>query len=159
MRASDHGTTRMTRLLRATLKHVGMKPALALLCLLALVSCATVANQRSKYDQAVYAWSGFIRWGDFEGAMNLIDPEVRKDIELTPLQLERYKQVQISAYRDVGAKVDMDAGTSVRDIEIGVINRHTMAERTVRYREVWRWDADAKAWWLTSPLPDLWDGQ
>ena len=149
----------MTRLLRATLKHACMKPALALLCLLALASCATLANQRTKLDQAMYAWSGYIRWGDFEGAMNLIDPEERKKIQLTPLQLERYKQVQISAYRDVGGTTDMDAGTSMREIEIGVINRHNMAERTVRYRETWRWDADAKAWWLTTALPDLWEGQ
>ena len=143
----------------ASIKPASIKPALALLCLLALAACATVANQRNKYDQAVYAWSGFIRWGDFEAAMNLIDPEVRKEIQLTPLQLERYRQVQISTYRDVGATVDMDGGKSVRDIEIGVINRHTMAERTVRYRETWRWDADAKAWWITSALPDFWDGQ
>ena len=143
----------------ARTRLASMRPALALLCLLALAACATMANQRTKYDQAVYAWSGFIRWGDFEGAMNLIDPEVRKGIELTPLQLERYRQVQISTYRDVGATVDMDSGKSVRDIEIGVINRHTMAERTVRYREVWRWDPVAKAWWITTPLPDLWEGQ
>ena len=149
----------MTRLLRATLKHAGIKPAFVLLCLFALAACATMANQRVKYDQAVYAWSGFIRWGDFEGATSLIDPKEREKLELTPLQMERYKQVQIASYRDVGAKVDMEAGTSIRDIEIGVINRHTMAERTVHYREVWRWDPEAKAWWITTPLPDLWEGQ
>lgn len=136
-----------------------LRPVFAVACLLALAACASIANQSTKLDQAQYAWSGAIRWGDFEGAMNLIDPEERKKIELTPLQLERYKQVQISSYRDVGTSTDMDAGKSVRDIEIGVINRHTMAERTVRYREVWRWDAEAKAWWITSPLPDLWEGQ
>ena len=133
--------------------------ALALLCLLALGACASTGTQRNKLDHAVYAWSGAIRWGDFEGAMNLIDPEVREKVELTPLQLERYKQIQISSYRDMGTSTDMEAGTSVRDIEIGVINRHTMAERVVRYRETWRWDAEAKTWWLTSELPDLWEGQ
>ena len=138
---------------------LALKPAFVALCLLALVACASIANQSTKLDQAQYAWSGAIRWGDFEGAVNLIDPKVRQKLEVTPLQLERYKQVQISSYRDVGASSDMDAGTAVRDIEIGVINRHTMAERTVRYREVWRWDSEAKAWWLTSTLPDLWEGQ
>ena len=144
----------MTRLLQAC-----MKPLVVLLTLLALASCASTGTQRTKLDQAQYAWSGAIRWGDFEGAANLIDPKVREKMELTPLQLERYKQIQISSYRDVGASSDFDAGTAVRDIEIGVINRHTMAERVVRYRETWRWDAEAKAWWLTSPLPDLWEGQ
>lgn len=133
--------------------------ALGLLCLLALTGCASTGTQSNKLDQAQYAWSGAIRWGDFEGAANMIDPKVREKMELTALQLERYDQVQISSYRDVGARSDFEAGTAARDIEIGVINRHTMAERVVRYRETWRWDAEAKAWWLTSQLPDLWGGQ
>jgi hypothetical protein len=144
----------MTRLLQVFRTSV-----LLLLSLLALAGCASSGTQGTKLDQAQYAWSGAIRWGDFEGAVNLIDPKVREKLELTPLQLERYKQIQISSYRDVGTSTDLDAGKAVRDIEIGVINRHTMAERIVRYREVWRWDAEAKAWWLTSSLPDLWDGQ
>jgi hypothetical protein len=158
MRATALGTACMKRLYQA-FNPLALKPAFVALCLLTLVACASIANQSTKLDQAQYAWSGAIRWGDFEGAVNLIDPKVREKMEVTPLQLERYKQVQISSYRDVGASSDMDAGTAVRDIEIGVINRHTMAERTVRYREVWRWDAEAKAWWLTSTLPDLWEGQ
>ena len=133
--------------------------AFVLSCPFVLASCASTGTQSNKLDQAQYAWSGSIRWNDFEGAVGLIDPKVREKIELTPLQLERYKQVQISSYRDVGTSTDLEAGTSVRDIEIGVINRHTMAERVVRYREKWRWDAEAKAWWLTSELPDLWEGQ
>jgi hypothetical protein len=130
----------------------------ALLCLLTLTSCASAAGKSNKLDQAQYAWSAAIRWGDFEGAVNMIDPEVREKVAPTALQLERYKQIQISAYRDIGTSTDIKAGKSVRDIEIGVINRHTMAERTVRYREIWRWDAKNKSWWLTSSLPDLWDG-
>jgi hypothetical protein len=144
----------MTRLLAAL-----RLPAFALL-LLALGACASSSgNAGTRLEQAQYAWSGLIRWGDFEGAVNMIDPQVREKLEFTPLQMERYRQVQISSYRDAGASADLEAGTAVRDIEIGVINRHTMAERTVRYRETWRWDAEAGTWWLAGPLPDLWDGQ
>lgn len=144
----------MTRLLQAC-----VKPIAGLLFLFALAGCASTGTQSTKLEQAQYAWSAAIRWGDFEGGTNLIDPKVREKTVLTPLQLERYKQVQISSYRDTGASSDFETGTAVRDIEIGVINRHTMAERVVRYRETWRWDAEAKAWWLTSALPDLWEGQ
>jgi hypothetical protein len=130
-----------------------------LCCLLLLAGCPATAGQSNKLDKLQYAWSGAIRWGDFESAVNLIDPKVRAEKTPSALELERYKQVQISSYRDIGASSDFDTGEAVRDIEIGVINRHTMAERTVRYRETWRWDAEAKTWWVTSPLPDLWDGQ
>lgn len=132
---------------------------LAVLCLLTVASCASAGGKSNKLEQAQYTWSAAIRWGDFEGAINMIDPAVREKAPPTALQLERYKQVQISAYRDIGTSTDMKAGKSVRDIEIGVINRHTMAERTVRYREIWQWDKEAKTWWITSELPDLWDGQ
>lgn len=140
----------MRRLLR-------LLPALAAVLLLA--ACATGGRQGDLLDSAQYDWSGAIRWGDFEGALNLVDPAKRADLAPTAVELERYKQIQISSYRDVGASRDLDAGTAVRDIQIGVVNRHTQAERTVRYRETWRWDPQARAWRNTSGLPDLWDGQ
>lgn len=147
-----------TNLLHTNSLHAMWKTA-ALGLLLALAGCATNPGQRDGLERNQYAWAGAIRWGDFEGALNLIDPLVREKNPPTPLQLERYKQVQISSYRDVGADSDMEQGTAVRDIDIGVINRHTQAERTVRYRERWRWDAESRVWWLVSELPDLWDGQ
>lgn len=135
-------------------------PAL-LAALSALTGCATAAKstQREALDSSQYTWSAAIRWGDFEGAVNLVDPELNAKNPPTALELERYKQVQISAYRDLGENRDIEAGTAVREIDIGVINRHTQGERTVRYRETWRWDAEAKTWWVTSGLPDLWAGQ
>ncbi|GAB6196453.1 hypothetical protein [Lysobacter xanthus] len=102
------------------------------------------------------AWSAAIRWGDFEGAVNLLDPELRATQTPSSLEVARYKLVQISGYRDLGASVDFKAGKAVRDVDIGVVNRNTLAERTVRYRETWRWDPQAKTWWVTSGLPDLW---
>jgi hypothetical protein len=141
------------------LSNLFRTPAFALLCLLLLASCASSGAQSTKLEQAQYAWSGAIRWGDFEGALNLIDPQLRDKGPPSALELERYKQIQVSAYRDVGASADLKAGTAVRDIEIGVINRHTQAERSMRYRERWRWDPVAKTWWLTSGLPDFWAGQ
>ena len=47
----------------------------------------------------------------------------------------------------------------MRGIEIGVINRHTLAERTLRYRERWRWDPEGGSWWIEGGLPDLWAGE
>lgn len=129
--------------------------------LLGLAGCASTGKETkgNQLDKAQYAWSAAIRWGDFDGAANLLDPRLRDEHPPTPVELERYKQVQISAYRDLGASADFQGGTATRDIEIGVINRHTQTERSVRYREQWRWDPEAKTWWLTTGLPDLWAGQ
>ena len=133
----------------------------ALFCILALAllaGCPKSGDDRNNLDKAQYAWSAAIRWGDFEGAWQLVDPEVRKQKPLTEFDLSRYRQVQISGYRDRGMSTAGD-GAVIRDVEIGVINRNTLAERSVRYRERWRYDEAAGTWWLVSGLPDLWQGE
>ena len=128
---------------------------LLLCCLVLLAGCPKSASKGSALDEVQYAYSAAIRWGDFEGAWNLVDPEVRKAHPLTDVDFSRYKQVQISSYRDLGGTT-LGSGEVVRDVEIGVINRNTLTERTVRYRERWRYDAQARNWWLVTGLPDLW---
>jgi hypothetical protein len=132
---------------------------LILLCVLALAGCASSSPAATALDAAQYAWSGAIRWGDFDGAATLVDPKVREADPLTELELKRYEHVQITSYRDRGASRNIEAGTAARQIEIGVVNRHTMAERTISYTETWRWDEQGKTWWVTSGLPDLWSGE
>ena len=125
-------------------------------CLVLLAGCPkTHVSKGTALDEIQYTYSAAIRWGDFEGAYNLVDPKVREERPLTDVDFSRYKQVQISGYREQGGTVSPN-GEVVRDIEIGVINRNTLAERSVRYRERWRYDEAAKTWWLTSGLPDLW---
>ena len=131
---------------------------LLLCCLALLAGCPKSASKGSALDEAQYDYSAAIRWGDFEGAWQLVDPEVRKQKPLTEFDLSRYKQVQISGYRDHGMSTAGD-GAVIRDIEIGVINRNTLAERSVRYRERWHWDETQKRWWLRSSLPDFWEGE
>lgn len=137
-----------------TLRLIGF-----LLAALALAACASIASssQRDALQRAQYDWSAAIRWGDIEGAWTLVDPDYRQAHPLTDLELERYKQVQVSGYRELGAQEAPD-GTAMREIEIGVVNRHTQVERSTRYTERWRYDAQAKRWWLVSGLPDFWTG-
>ena len=131
-----------------------------LLSVLLLAGCASAGGgtRGDKLYEAQNAYSGAVRWGDFEGAWTLIDPELRKKQPMTDLQLARYGQIQVSGYRDIGSS-NLEDGTTVRDIEIGVVNRHTLAERSIRYRERWKWDEEGKRWWLQSTLPDFWGGE
>lgn len=129
-----------------------------LLALLALGGCAAgKIDRNSALEQVQYAYSAAIRWGDFEGAWNQIDPAYRNAHPMSELEFERYKQVQISAYHDVAAQVGPTIAT--REIQIGVINRNTLVEREAHYTERWRYDPAAKTWWLETGLPDLWQEQ
>lgn len=130
---------------------------LAMSFALLLPGCASASKQRSALDGAQYAWSAAVRWNDLRGAWQMVDPDYRAAHPATELDFERYAQVQVTGYRDTGGQAGPDE--AVREVEIGVINRHTMAERTVRYTERWRWDAAAGTWWITDGLPDLWAGE
>ncbi len=125
--------------------------------LLLLAGCASTGKEMSALQRAQYDWSAAIRWGDFEGAWNMVDPEWRDAHPLSDLQFERYRQVQVSHYRDLASSPG--ESEALREIQIGVINRHTMAERTLRYTEQWRYDPDKKTWWITGGLPDFWSGE
>lgn len=139
-----------------------MRKPLAILLLacfaaFAMAGCASTGKQMSALDRAQYDWSAAIRWGEFEGAWSLVEPAYRDAHPMTDLAFERYKQVQVSHYRELASQPGETE--AMREIEIGVINRHTMAERTQRYTERWRYDAEAGRWWLASGLPDFWDGE
>ncbi|MCD9032475.1 hypothetical protein LDO32_12135 [Luteimonas sp. Y-2-2-4F] len=136
--------------------RIGWVAALALAALL-LAGCATGGKRTEALERQQYAYSAAIRWGDFEGAWNLVDPQVREARPMSDLEFQRYGQIRVSGYRELAAQADAD--TAVREIQIGVINQHTMAERTVRYTEAWRYDAEAGRWWLSSGLPDFWAGE
>ena len=137
--------------------HRWLLRVLLLACLALLAGCPKSASKGTALEQVQYDYSAAIRWGDFEGAWQLVDPEVRKQKPLTEFDLSRYRQVQISGYRDRGMSTAGD-GAVIRDIEIGV-NRNTLSERNVRYRERWRYDEAAGTWWLVTGLPDLWQGE
>lgn len=145
-----------THAMTPTIKPVFPRsPLLALFAiLLALAGCATTSDRGDALRQAQYDWSAAIRWGDFEGAWSLVDPEYRQAHPMTALEFSRYDQVRISAYHESGATVSGD--TASRRVQLGVVNRNTQVQREVGYLEQWRYDPVAERWWVSSGLPDLW---
>lgn len=131
---------------------------MVLLLVAAPADAAGKRRQRSQLEQMQNAYSAAIRWGEFEQAWALVDPTYREAHPMTPLAFERYQQVQISGYIDKNSSV-ADDGSVLRNIELRVINKHTMAERSLRYQEQWRWNPESKRWWLVVGLPDLWGGE
>ncbi|WAC62561.1 hypothetical protein OVA13_14350 [Pseudoxanthomonas sp. SL93] len=140
-----------------------MRVLLKMLVLVGLMTAWLSADaqsfrQRGKLTEVQDAYAASVRWGDFENAWQAVDPAYRQEHPMTDLEFERYQQVKISGYRDISRRSGPE-GTVERQIELRVINKHTMAERTLRYLERWRWDPEAKRWWLVVGLPDLWNGE
>ncbi|ASR44967.1 hypothetical protein BEN78_06835 [Xanthomonas citri pv. mangiferaeindicae] len=134
-------------------------PLLVLLTALALTigGCASSGKQRSALERVHNAWASAMRWNDIEGAWQLVDPEVRAERPMGELAFARYGQLQVTGYRTLGGQAGQDE--ALREVEIRVVNRHSMAERTLRHTERWRWDPDAGTWWNVSGLPDFWEGE
>ena len=142
-----------------------MQRRLILTAIAALLGMAVTAqaagpgrSQRNKLTQTQEAYVAAVRWSDFEGAERFIDPAYWQAHPLTDLQRERYRQIQVSSYRERSVAAGAD-GSIERRVEMGVINRNTQAERLVMVNERWRWDPEAKRWWQAAGLPDLWQGQ
>ncbi len=141
--------------------HRGLKLLAMFMLALMVAAPASALGKRKKgsqLDAVQTAYAAAIRWGEFEQAWEYLDPAYREAHPMTELGFERYKQIEVSGYADRGSVAGAD-DTVVRTIELRVINRHTMAERSQRYREQWRWDPEAKRWWMVLGLPDLWDGE
>lgn len=134
--------------------------AVVVLALMVAAPASALGKRKkgSQLDAMQAAYAAAIRWGEFEQAWQLVDPAYREIHPMSELAFERYQQVQVSGYTDRNNSVAED-GSVIRNVELRVINKHTMAERTERYREIWRWDEASKRWWLVVGLPDLWGGE
>jgi hypothetical protein len=133
------------------LRSLSLALALTLAC-----GTATAASKKPStklLTSTLFAYSGAIRWGDFDRAFGYVDPAVRAEHPLSDIDRARYKQIEVTHY-EVTAETITD-GADDREIAISFVNRNTQAERSLSYHELWRWDAPAKHWWLTSGLPDI----
>ena len=125
-----------------------------LLALFLVTACGSMGAQRNPRDQALYSYTSAVRWSDFDAALSFVDPETRRLKPMTELEIERYKQVQVAGY-EVKSASEPGEGLYEQVVELRLVNRNTQVERVMTDRQRWRWDPEAKRWWLVSGLPDL----
>lgn len=137
-------------------------PALrSLLCslmVLLLIAGCSQSRRTNDLEEYMRAYGAEFRWGTIEAAIGYIDPKVLQDRPISSTDIERYKQVRIVGYRESGLMVE-DDGTATQMVEIEFINVHTQSTSSVIDRQRWRYDDQAKRWWLVSGLPDLTAGR
>ncbi|MGA9343307.1 MAG: hypothetical protein WBV61_13355 [Rhodanobacteraceae bacterium] len=121
-----------------------------------LAACATTSTQSREtlLDNTLESYAATLRWGNFADARQFLAPKYRKAHPLSPLDLARYRQVQVSWYHDSPA-VPVNAMEVTQTVEIGLVNVNTQAARSIVDHQVWRYDEAAKHWWLMSGLPDI----
>lgn len=121
---------------------------------LMLAACAMAPSAMNPQEEALDQYALAIRWSQFADAWAFVDPELRQTQPLTDLEMQRFKQIQVTGYELKGRAPLPDGGLE-QTVEIRLINRNTQLERTITDHQRWRWDAAAKRYWLTSGLPDF----
>lgn len=129
-------------------------PRLFALTLLTTLLVACGGPDSHKLQQSLYHYAGAIRWGEIDTALTFVDPQWLEEHPFTALERQRFAQVQVSGYH-VKSRVEPVENEVHQVVEIRMVNRHTLEERAVIDRQIWRWDDEEKRWWLTTGLPDI----
>ena len=102
----------------------------------------------------LFAYESAVRWGPIDRAFAMVDPQLAEQHAWSALERERFEQLQVTGYYPKGREALSDNEVQ-QLVEIRLVNRHTQTERSVLDRQRWRWDPQAKTWWLMSGLPDF----
>jgi len=113
------------------------------------------SKRKMALDDTLSQYATAVRWGDFAAASRYLDPEISPDKKPTRLDMERYKNLRISSYLPQPIQPGSDPDRIVQPVRISFYNRFTNRERSILDRQVWRYDADKKRWYLTSGLPKV----
>ena len=122
--------------------------------LLLLAGCATLQNKNTLRDDTLDSYAAALRWGDFQGAWNYVDPAVRAAHPLTPELKALYNTVRVAQY-DAEGVAATDPDTIQQTAQISLIVKSSQRVYSVLDHQTWHWDANAKHWWLESGLPDI----
>jgi hypothetical protein len=133
-----------------------MRRILSIIAILFVLLAGCATQQRSdSLTSTITAYGNTLRWGDFQSAVQFIDPAVRAKHPVSDLDLARYKQVRVTEYDNGAGPVPTGEFDVQQTAEINVVNIHTQAERSIVDHQTWHFDQAAKRWWLTSGLPDI----
>jgi uncharacterized protein YceK len=128
---------------------------LLLLVAVALGGCASEGKTvLSARDKVLRSYASAIRWGEFETAWGFVEPAAREAHPLTELEIERFKQIQVTGYEVRNLNEEADGSVS-QVVEIRLVSRNTQVERAIVDHQRWIFDPAAKRWWLASGLPDI----
>lgn len=127
---------------------------IAACALLLLAGCATLQNKDRLRAETLDGYAAALRWGGFESAWSYVDPKVREAHPLTPQQKALFNTVRVAQY-DTQGPVATGENTVSQTAQIELIEKASQQVYGVVDQQEWRWDPEAKHWWLESGLPDI----
>ncbi len=125
------------------------------LSLMLLSGCVTEkVKQQKKADSlesTLYHYSSAIRWGYFDEAYSFRKYEKGE----YPKPPKNLANVRVTAYDVLHPPTLMVEDVAVQLVEIRYYLIDSQRVRTMREKEVWIYDEDARRWYLDSPIPEF----
>ena len=120
---------------------------------LSLAGCAAVDDSKKSitYDKAMRHYERAIRWSDFKIANSFRRPAAGT----TQPPADTLKNIKVTGYEQTSS-VMSNNDTEVRStVDIVYYRLDGMKLKTVTDVQDWKYDAELKTWYITSPLPNF----
>jgi hypothetical protein len=122
--------------------------------MLVLGGCAT-DQRKDSLTTTLNAYASTVRWGDFNAALQFVDPKAREEHPVAPLEMSRYQQYKVSGYDEGNGPVPNGQFEVRQTVQINLVNVNTQRERTITDHQTWHYDEASKHWYLETGLPDI----
>ncbi len=128
-----------------------MAKVLFWVCVLALTGCGSFsqAMRMEKFEEASYAYEGFLRWGHYELAVGLLK---ERDNAQAARDLETLRKIKIIRYEVISVKAVEEESRVEQSVKIRYYFTDELLERTVIDYQMWEYDASG-SWRVASGLP------
>jgi hypothetical protein len=125
---------------------------LILLAALLVPACSAVNDSKKSItlDQATRYYERAIRWVDFKAADSL--RRLEGDAHYIP-DPNTLKRIKVTSYETVKTTAADDNSTVTIQVDIVYYNEDNMKLVPLTDNQVWKYDADIKSWYITTPLP------
>jgi nitrogen fixation-related uncharacterized protein len=127
-------------------------PIIALL----MFGCATFLynSKMGNFEDISKAYEEALLASDFETAYQLIDPEAIKE----ETGFNKYKNIKVVDYEVKKSGLSGDNSEIYQIVEIGYYKLGNYILRTLRHKELWKYNEKNKSWLLKTGLPDFEQG-
>jgi hypothetical protein len=122
------------------------------LAALMLIGCNPIKQDRltDTLQNVTNGYQNALRWGYFENAYSYIHPDRRGDTRSS----ENLDGLRLTGYDVIQPPVmNAESETATQVVAIDYLYEDRQVVKQLKDRQLWRYDAEKKTWWLESGLP------
>ena len=120
-----------------------------------MVGCATSQNSKMEnFKNISKAYEKALLASDFEIAYQVLDPEVIEE----ETGFNKYKDIKVVDYEMKKYSMSDDKTEIYQVVEIGYYRIGGYILRTIRHKELWKYNEENKSWFLQNGLPEFLQG-